>query len=78
MENNEFKKICIKNRTCNYFDDIMKSKDFDIDNMLIDEQSRENIFIYEISYETSIGPKNLQIKLDKIVGFTRIYDKLDI
>ena len=24
MENNEFKKVCIKNRTCYYFDEIIK------------------------------------------------------
>ena len=32
MENDEVKKIRIKDRTCFYFDDIMKLKDFDIDN----------------------------------------------
>ena len=29
--------ICIKSRTCYYFDDIIKSKDFDLDNALINE-----------------------------------------
>ena len=38
MENNEFKKACIKNRTCYYFDDIIKSEDFDFNNILIDEK----------------------------------------
>ena len=51
MENNEFKKIHIKHRTCYYFDDIIKLEDFDIDNILIDEKSHKNIFIYEISYK---------------------------
>ena len=32
IENNEFKKVYIKNRTCFYFDDIIKLDDFDIDN----------------------------------------------
>ena len=32
MENDEVKKIRIKDRTCFYFDDIMKLKDFDTDN----------------------------------------------
>ena len=27
MENNELKKVCIKNRTCYYFDDIIKVED---------------------------------------------------
>ena len=29
MENNELKKARIKNRTCYYFDDIIKTEDFD-------------------------------------------------
>ena len=41
--NNEFKKFRIKNRTCYYLDDIIKLEDFDLDNILIDEQSNENI-----------------------------------
>ena len=49
MENNEFKKVRIKNCTCYYFDDIIKLEDFDIENILIDEKSQENILIYNIS-----------------------------
>ena len=30
MENNEFKKVCIKNCTCYYFHDIIKLEDFDL------------------------------------------------
>ena len=43
MENNEFKKVCIKNRTCYYFDDITEIEDFDFGNILLDEKSYENI-----------------------------------
>ena len=40
MENNEFYKVHIKNRTCYYyFDDIIKIEHFDFDNILIDEKS---------------------------------------
>ena len=35
MENNESKKIRIKNRMCYYFHDIVKLEDFDLDNFLI-------------------------------------------
>ena len=42
MEKNEFKKVCM-NHTCYYFDDIIKSKEFDFDNTLIDEKSYKNI-----------------------------------
>ena len=48
MENNEFKIIRIKHCTCYYFDDIIKLEDFDLDNILIDKKSHENILIYDI------------------------------
>ena len=74
MENNEIKKVCIKNRLCYYFDDIIKLEDFDLDNILIDEKSHENILIYDISYKNLIDPKPLRIRPDKIDGFIKIYD----
>ena len=37
MENNEFKNFRIENRTCYYFDNIIKLEDFDLDNILIDK-----------------------------------------
>ena len=33
MEGNDLKKVNIKNRTCYYFDDIIKLEDFDLDNI---------------------------------------------
>ena len=74
MENNEFKRVCIKIRTCYYFDDVIKLEDFDLDNILIDKKSHENILISDISYKTLIDPKSLRIIFDKIDGFIRIYD----
>ena len=74
MENNEIKKVRIKNCTCYYFDDTIKLEDFDPDNILIDEKSHENTLIYDISYKTLIGLKPLRIRFDKIDGITRIYD----
>ena len=59
MENNKFKNVRIKNPTCYYFDDIIKLKDFDLDNILIDEKSHKNTLIYDISYKTLIGTKPL-------------------
>ena len=38
MENNEFNDVLFKNRTCYYFDDIIKLEDFYFDNILIDEK----------------------------------------
>ena len=43
MKNNEFTKVCIKNHTCYYFNDIIKLENFDTDNILIDEKSQENV-----------------------------------
>ena len=37
------KKVCIKNRTCHYFDDIIKLEDFDLD-VLIDEKTTLKYF----------------------------------
>ena len=39
--NDNLKEIDIKNRTCYYFDDVAKIKDFDLDKLLIDEKSYE-------------------------------------
>ena len=65
MGNNEFEEVRIKNRTCYYFNDIIKLEDFDLDNILIDEKSYENILIYNISYKPLIDSKPFR---------TRIYD----
>ena len=64
-ENNEFKKVRIKNRTCYYFDDIIKLEDFDIDNILIDKKLYKNILIYDISCKTLIDPQALRVRFDK-------------
>ena len=50
MERNDrLKEICIKNRTCYYFGDIIKIENFDIKNILINKKSFENILVYNIS-----------------------------
>ena len=74
MQNNEIKKVCIKNCMCYYFDEIIKLEDFDIDNILIDEKSHKDILIYDNLYKTLIGAKPLCIRFNKIDGFIRIYD----
>ena len=45
MESSELKKIDIKNRTCYYFDYIIKTEDFDFDNVLIHAKS-DKIFCF--------------------------------
>ena len=57
MENNEFYKVIIKNCTCYYFEYITKFEDFHFGNILLDENSYENILIYDFSYNSLIGSK---------------------
>ena len=66
MENNELKKVRIKYCTYYYIDDIIKSEDFNLDNILINEKSHENILIYDISYKTLFDSKPLRIRFDKL------------
>ena len=73
MEMNELKKVYIKNRTSYYFDDMIKMKNFGFHNVLMDEKSYENNFIYKISYETLIGANPLHIRFDKVDRFIRVH-----
>ena len=67
QSNDELKEIDIKDYTCCYFNDIVKTEDFNFDIVSIDEKSSENIFVHNISYKTLI-------KFDKVEGFFRVYD----
>ena len=44
QSNDKLKEIDNKNRTCYYFNDIIKIKDFDFDSILLHEQSYIKIF----------------------------------
>ena len=48
--NNKLKEIDIKNRTCFYFDEIIKIEDFDFHNILRNKKSYKNILGYDVSY----------------------------
>ena len=72
--NDELKEIKIKNCTCYYFDDMIKSEDFNLANILIDEKSYENFLVYNTSFKTLIDSKSLRIRFDKLDGFIRVYD----
>ena len=41
MGKNELKTVCIKNRTCYFYDGMTNLEDFDIDNILIDENHKK-------------------------------------
>ena len=49
-------------------------EDFDLDNILLDKESYENILVYNISYKILFDSKSLHISFDKIDGFIRVYD----
>ena len=46
----------------------------DLDNILIDEKSYKNIWLYNISYKTLIDSKPLCISFYKIDRFIKVYD----
>ena len=74
--------IDIKNRTCYYFEAVIRFWDRDINfsDILLDKnwykERNENILVYDISYKTSTGARLLHIRLDKIDGFIKIHDKI--
>ena len=68
----KLKEINIKNRTCYYFDGIIKDIEINFSDILLDEKLYENISVYFISYKTSTVPKPLRIRFDKIDGFIRV------
>ena len=47
---------------------------FDLDNILINEKSYENILVYNISYKGFTDSKPLHIRFNKIDGFVRVCD----
>ena len=76
--NDELKETEIENCTCYYFDDIMRVRGFDFDNISLYEKSYENsyenILIYDISYKSFMGAKPLCIRFDKVDRFIETFD----
>ena len=61
MKSNKLKEVDIKNRICYYFDHIINSNDFDLDNILLVEKSHETLSIYDVVCKTSYGARPLRI-----------------
>ena len=57
---------------CYYFDDIIGDFNINFVYIFLDEKLYENISVYDISYNTSTGPKPFHISFDKIDGFIRV------
>ena len=60
-----------------HFNDINKIDDFDLDNILLDEKSYENILDYNISYKNLII-KPLFIRFNKVDVFLEFMMELNI
>ena len=58
---NKVKDIDIKNRTCYFFKDMINIKNFNPNNIEIDEKSYKNILIYYIGYVTIKNSKYVKI-----------------
>ena len=50
----------------------MRVIDINSGHFLFDEKLYENIWVYDISYKTSAGPKPLCYRFEKIDGFIRV------
>ena len=64
----------MKNRTCYYLDDTMRSADIDFYKILLDEKSYEDILTYSILFKTFMDAKPLRIRFDKIDGGIQTLD----
>ena len=81
---NKVKDIDIKNRSCNFFNDIIVMKIFDQDKIKIDEKSYKNILIYYIGYVTIKNSKYVKINcgnplyliFNKVNGYLKAKKKL--
>ena len=70
--NNEFKRINVKKRTCYYFDDITEDGDIIVNNILLDKKSYKNILSYNMLYKIFMDAK--LIRFNKVNGLIVIYD----
>ena len=58
---NKIKDIHIKNHTDYFFDDIINTKNFELNNIKVDEKSYKNILIYCIGYVSIKDSKYVKI-----------------
>ena len=70
---NKVKEIDIKNKTYCFFDDIISIKNFDPNNIKIDEKSCKNILVYYIGYVTIKDSK--YVKIDSVNPLYLIFNK---
>ena len=72
---NKVKDISIKNHTYYFFDDIINTKKFDLNNIKIDEKSYKNILVYYIGYVTI---KELKyVKINRVSSLYILFSKMN-
>ena len=74
LECNELKEIDITNNIWHYFDDIIKI--IDLDNILIDENSCKNIWVFDISCKTLFVVKLLRFRFNTLDEVNIVYDRI--
>ena len=67
------KDINIKNHTYYFFNDIINIKDFDLNNIRIDEKSYKNVLIFYIGYVTI----KKDLKIDSVNPLYLIFGKVN-
>ena len=72
---NKVKDTDIKNRTYYFFNDIISIKNFDSNNIKIDEKSYKNILIYYIGYVTIKDSK--YVKINSVNPLYLIFNKVN-
>ena len=72
---NTFKDINIKNYRYSFVNDIINQKNFDPNNIKIDEKSYKNIFAYYIGYVTIKDSK--YIKINSVNSLYLIFSKVN-
>ena len=72
---NNVKDINIKNHTYYFFDDAINIKDFDPNNIKIDEKSYKNVLIYCIAYVTIKNSK--YVKINSINPLYLMFNKMN-
>ena len=72
---NKFKAVDIKNRTYYFFHDMINIKNFDANDIKLDEKSNKNILIYYIRYVTIKNSKC--VKINNINPLYLIFSKLN-
>ena len=71
---NKFKLINTRNRIYHFFNDIIDIKNFDPNNIKIDEKSYKNILLYYIGYETI---KDLKfVKINRVNPLYLLFSKV--